>query len=314
MKRFLLLVYLCLSANVYADNLVDSTIPIKSIVVDESIPEESAKFLESRIEQILTRNGCASSSSTSRFYLAAKSSIISKGIVQTTPVKISLRMEVHFYLGDVISNKLYESASVTVAGVGISETKAYSSAFQKISSQNVQVQEMLTKAKNEIISYYNNQYETILSKAEYLSSLNKYDEAIAALMEVPEVCRNPYEKCLSKASEIYQLKIDYDAEMLILKALNIWASEQNSNGATEVMKLLNLIDPKTKHFKKVTELRNEISSKLDEQTRQEWEMEIRKYEDSQLFKRSIVEACKEIGVAWGNHQPQNVTKNIKTWW
>lgn len=314
MKRFFLLICLCLSVSAYADNVVDYNIPIKSIVVDESIPEESAKFLESRIEQILTRNGCASSSPTSRFYLAAKSSIISKGIVQTTPVKISLRMEVHLYLGDVISNKLYESASVTVAGVGISETKAYSSAFQKISSQNVQVQEMLTKAKNEIISYYNNQYETILSKAESLSSLNKYDEAIAVLMEVPEVCQNAYEKCLSKASEIYQLKIDYDAEMLILKALNIWASEQNSNGATEVMKLLNLIDPKTKHFEKATELRNEISSKLDEQTRQEWEMEIRKYEDSQLFKRSIVEACKEIGVAWGNHQPQNVTKNIKTWW
>ena len=42
---------------------------------------------------------------------------------------------------------------------------------------------------------------------------------------------------------------------------------------------------------------------------------MKKYEDNQAFKLSIVEACRAIGVAWGQGQPQNVTKTIvRSWW
>ncbi|MFR3187688.1 MAG: hypothetical protein ACLTOV_06740 [Phocaeicola sp.] len=60
--------------------------------------------------------------------------------------------------------------------------------------------------------------------------------------------------------------------------------------------------------------REEISSKLEAKAKKEWDFRMKQYEDNQVFKRSIVDACKAIGVAFGNGQPKNVTKNIISRW
>ncbi len=41
---------------------------------------------------------------------------------------------------------------------------------------------------------------------------------------------------------------------------------------------------------------------------------MKQYEDKQVFKNSIVEACRAIGVAFGNGQPKEVTKTIIRGW
>jgi hypothetical protein len=42
---------------------------------------------------------------------------------------------------------------------------------------------------------------------------------------------------------------------------------------------------------------------------------MKEYEDSQLFKRDIVDAVKAIGIAWGQNQPKTINKTIiKSWW
>ena len=47
----------------------------------------------------------------------------------------------------------------------------------------------------------------------------------------------------------------------------------------------------------------------------EWNFQQKQYEDSQDYKRSIVKACRDVGMAWANNQPQSIVKNIiRGWW
>ena len=57
-----------------------------------------------------------------------------------------------------------------------------------------------------------------------------------------------------------------------------------------------------------------ISKKLLADEKKIWDFQKKQYDDKQIFKQSIVEACKAIGVAFGQGQPQNVTRNIISRW
>ena len=89
-------------------------------------------------------------------------------------------------------------------------------------------------------------------------------------------------------------------------------------------------------YPEVVKFRDEISAKLSADEKREWDMMVKKYEDEQAFKkqqyederdfrlqqhndeianqRMIIDACREIGVAWGKNQPKSVTKNITRLW
>ena len=62
------------------------------------------------------------------------------------------------------------------------------------------------------------------------------------------------------------------------------------------------------------EVFGEIENKLQADAKRDWDFQMKKYEDNQAFKRSIVDACQAIGVAFGNGQPKNTTKNIVRKW
>jgi hypothetical protein len=41
----------------------------------------------------------------------------------------------------------------------------------------------------------------------------------------------------------------------------------------------------------------------------------KQYEDSQTYKKSIVKACRDVGMAWANNQPKSIAKTIiRGWW
>ena len=64
-----------------------------------------------------------------------------------------------------------------------------------------------------------------------------------------------------------------------------------------------------------TSFYKEVASKLKADDLREWNFHQKQYEDSQAYKRSIVKACRDVGVAWANNQPQSIVKNIiRGWW
>ena len=100
---------------------------------------------------------------------------------------------------------------------------------------------------------------------------------------------------------------------------------KDAESAAKVAGIISRIDPLWPDYPEVVKFRDEISAKLSADEKREWDLMMKKYEDEQAFKRqqyedeqqfkqSIVNACREIGVAWGKNQPQTVTRNITRLW
>ncbi len=282
---------------------------------DVGIPAEASNNLETKLQRILTDNGIADKGYAERFVLTAKIDILSKDVVPSTPTRISQKLDITFMVGDVAENKLYEAYNIEVTGVGTNETKSFISAFSNIDPQQRELCEMLSKAKEEIVGYYTLHCDEIISRATTLEATNKYDEAIFQLLSVPYVCADCYLKCQETAQIVYVNKINHEGATLLNQAKAAWAAQPNSVGASEATLYISQIDPQSAGYPEVEALLNKIESKLKEDEKKEWELRLKQIEAEQVFKGSMVEACKSVGTAWAKRRPMNWLKSIiHGWW
>ncbi len=303
------------STALFSQTLSDEgRISLNAVVSDEDIPSEACRNLENRLTRAIVANGYADNGYSNRFVLAAKVDILSKDVVPSTPARISQKLDITFMVGDVIENKIYSTCTVSSTGIGTNETKAFISAFSKINPNHKELQAMLVESRQKIITFYTDHCDEIVRNAQTLADMQKYDEAIFRLMSVPNVCAECYQRCQSVASIIYSRKIDSEAAALLNQAKAEWMSHSDATGAQIVAGIISQINPQAKNYDRVVAFREEISSKLEAKAKKEWDFRMKQYEDNQVFKRSIVDACKAIGVAFGNGQPKNVTKNIISRW
>ena len=296
-------------------SLYAQTISINALVVDENIPEEATRQLETKLQSALTANGYADNGYTERFVLTAKVNITQKDIASTTPVRISEKMDIILMVGDVVENKNFASVTIQTTGIGINDNKAFISAFHKINGNNPQIQQMLNDAKTKITDYYTVHCPEIIIRAQGLVSKQAFDEAISLLTSVPNLCEDCFIKCQQQSIAIYQQKIDYEATELLEKAKTIWATHQNVDGANKVADIIGQINPQSTHYAQVVSMREIVSAKLNADERRDWDFKMKQYEDKQLFKRSIIDTVKTVGVAWAQHQPSTIYQTIvRRWW
>lgn len=262
---------------------------------NNAIPTESAKFLENKMKKAVAANGYADEKPLGRFALVATCDILSKDVAPTTPPKISQKLELTFYVVDIVNNKIFESCEITLSGIGINETKAFNTAFQKLQPQNTAISEMLAKAKSEILDYYTNSCPAIIREANTLADMGEYDKAIFSLMSVPDICVDCHKQSLSMASEIYHKKIDAQCKQLLEQAKAKWAASPNTATATQIADLLGQIDPRARNYADVEAFRQAVSNKLSSDAAREWAFQMQKYNDNQQFKMSIVDACRSVG-------------------
>ena len=281
-----------------------------------NVPEEARTALETKMQQVATKYGLASNGLTDRFVMTAKVNVTSKDVTPTTPVKISQKMEVTLFIGDVVDNKVYESVVLNVAGIGQSEAQSMINAFNQIKTSNPQLKVFVEKAERKIVEYYSNNCQFILAEANTLAQQQKYDAAIAKLMVVPKVCKECYEQCMAKAVEVYQKKIDEDGTILVQQARNKWLVKRDYSAAKESLAILASIAPQSKAQKDANSLISEINIHLrnleamaEERRKQEWEFALKQYNDHIKTQHKMIDAAREIGLAYANNQPRTITYN-----
>ena len=154
----------------------------------EEIPTEAGKQLERKMVQLLTANGVSSNDTNNRFVITAKADITSKDVVASTPQRISEKIDLTFIIGDMVENKIFETITIPLIGIGINENKAYIAAINQVKPQSEELVEFLNRAKEKIVNYYSVRCLQIIKQAQQLASKNEYDEAIYQLMQVPDIC------------------------------------------------------------------------------------------------------------------------------
>lgn len=280
----------------------------------EKLPVQAKRLLVNKLKQVALKNGVSGSSLSSRFIITPNITILTKDITATAPPMTALTLEISFYIGDGIDGKLFASTSIEVKGVGTNETKAYISAIKRINPSNSDLKDLVDIGKAKIIDYYNNNCDLFIKEAKALESRQKYDEAIFKLVSVPQACGECYEKCLNVVEPIYQKQIDHECKINLAKAKNVWSIAQDYDAAVEASQYLEEINPNAACFKEAEKLTDQISSRIKEVNKQNWEFELKQQQNEMNKQMALINAVKEIGVAYGNNQPKSVTYHTHSWW
>jgi hypothetical protein len=275
----------------------------------ENMPIGAQANLENKLNQILTANGMAGNAMNSRFILSANVIVQTKDIVAGSPPMQAYTLDVTLYIGDGFEGKAFSSYTTTVKGVGENETKAYNAALKGIKTTDPNYQTFLDKGKTKIIEYYNAQCDFIIKEAKTSAGMNNFDEAIWKLTSVPDACTECWEKCMAAASAIFQQKIDFECKTKLMEATNLWNANQSWDGAQSAGAILATIDPKSACFNDSKILSDKIAKRILEVDKREWNF---KYDQEIGLERDMIKAYRDVGVAYGNGQPQNVT--YKSFW
>ncbi len=305
MKKYIAILSIFIALAFTARAQITDT-PLRVVVSqDAGIPDEAADYLYNRLLYLVTGyNTGVDDYGTSQFCISAKTIVESKEVVGSAPTMYTLSLNVVLYVADWVNNKLYTRGSFTVKGAGQSETKAYINAFKRFNPSDKEMQAFLEEARTSIINYYNSEGKVIIQSARTLAATRQYEQALFTLAAIPSACSSLYREAQSVILEIYGSYVDYDGQMKLSEARNIWASTQDREGAVRACALLSQIDPGSASYKDAATLSAEIQKQMGQIS------EMKVYNDSIDLEKQKLEAARQIGVAYGNHQQPSTTNLI----
>jgi hypothetical protein len=291
-------------------------IALASVVSDqiEGLTPSAQSNLQNKLNQIVTKNGMGGSSFNNRFIITANVVVLTKDITATAPPMQAYTLEVTLYIGDGIEGTLFSSTSVTLKGVGETETKAYMAALKNLKVTDPKYQIFIEQGKSKIIEYYNGKCDIILKEAEMLTNQNEFEAAITKLISIPEVCKECFDKAMDKVGPIYQKQIDRQCKIDLAEAKNVWNTNQDVSGAEKASFFLGKIDPNSSCYDEAQSFSNTIAKRIKELDQRDWEFKLKQQQDNVDIQKATINAAREIGVAYGNNQPKNVTYNYRGWW
>ncbi len=321
MKKILLSLLMIIGYNAYSQNALGKSDDAARITLAAYVPQQIDKMpdaarsiLANKLNQIVTQNGMGGAANNERFIITANVNVISKDLTATAPPMTALVLEVTLYIGDGFVGTKFSSTSISVKGVGESETKAYISALKGISPTNSNIQSFVGNGKSKIIEYYNSKCDFIIKEAQTLVSQNNFEEAIFKLTSVPEVCKDCYDKCMDAVGPIYQKQIDRECKSKLMEANTAWNAAQDSYGADIAGGILAQIDPNASCYKEALALSNKIAQRIKEIDQRDWKLQLKEQQDNVDIQKATIKAIRDIGVAYGNGQPKTVTYNVRGWW
>lgn len=246
----------------------------------DEISPEAAKQLERKMIQLLSSNGISSQDENNRFVITAKVDITSKDIVASTPQRVSEKIDLTLIVGDMIENKIFETVTIPLIGIGINENKAFIAAINQVKPQKAEFKDFLDKAKKKIVDYYAVRCSQIIRDARKMASGNAYDEAIYQLMQVPDIC-DCSKECQDLMVEYTIKRNNAIAAQLLNEARVKWSASPNSEGASDVADIIARIPVNTDSQKDVDALTKSINKKLRDDEKRNWDFKMRQYNDAQ---------------------------------
>ena len=229
---------LAYSQNNYGKSDDDARIVLNTFIPDdilESTPSARKLFI-TKIGQIASMNGLGGSkvNTNNRFIITGDLNILTKDVLPTAPPKYAVTIQTNLAVGDGIEGKSFASEFIEFKGVGTSEDKAFIVAIRKINPRHKKVKELLEKGKQKIIEYYNTQCDFILKEANTLADQKEFDSSISKLIEVPEVCKECYDKAMDLSSVIYKRKMENECQQNLTKSNSLIAQDKWEEAAVPI--------------------------------------------------------------------------------
>ena len=240
MKNIVTLLIFIISVSLNAQNTRGKTNDAGRIVLNtflgemEGVPPAAAKLLKNKLSQMVAKSGMGGSESFPRFVISADVDVLTKDFTQTIPQKIGLTLGVNLYIGDGIEGTVFASRYIELKGIANNETKAFIQSFRPISPRNKKFNEFIETGKKKIIEYYNSKCDFILKEANTLADQKDFDNSISKLVEIPDVCKECYDKAMDLSSTIFKRKMENECQENMSKSNSLIAQDKWEEAANPI--------------------------------------------------------------------------------
>lgn len=289
-------------------------ISLTPVVADlnEDIPMATYSLLQNKLQQIATNNGLGGNAYSPRFVITCNLNVMTKDVLPGPPPMIAMNIDATFYIVDYVSQTVFSTTTVSVKAVGTNLEKSYINGIRNINPRSPEMKSFVGAGKNKIIAYYNDRCDYILQEAKSLASQKRYREAIFQLSSVPEVCKDCYFQATDAIEPIFQAYLNDLCERNLSAATAVWIANPNSYGANEVIGYLSEILPDAACFGEAQNLVSEIRSKILADEKRDWNFQLKQWNDRVSLESQRIKAYRDVGVAYGQNQPNN-TYHFKGW-
>lgn len=260
-------------------------------------------LLSTRLMKALTSNGVTADDNYGQLYLSGKFDDIYKETLAGPPAQTAVHTSLTLMVADIFGNKTFDSETFDLRGVGTSPQRAYINALGSLNAKNKKLEEFINRAKRKVISYFDNNYASLLAKAKTAATRHDYDQALYFASLIPQCCKG-YPQAERALLEYHQQYLNFEGTRLLNQAKAAFALSPNSEGAAEAYALLNNIDPSSSAYNPAMSFASEVKK----QTKAEYDFEVhQKYTDEHQTRLKKIDAARQIGVAFGQGQKQTTT-------
>lgn len=307
MKKILTLLYILNFAILSAQNNTNdlNSISLSVILPDntEYLSRKSISKIESKIQHIVTKNGISGSGYTNEFLIYPKLEIFDESVIEGMRNLVVIEVEFNLFIQQYSTKKIFSSYSKSIQGSGYNKEKAIANAISKIPTTNNKIKEFILEGKEKILTYYNDNCNQILDDSNFLMKTQKFDHAIALLSSVPREAKSCYASVQDKSIEAYNAYQKQTCETNILKA----KTEISKNNFSSALRFLSYVDVSSPCLKKAELLINEVSTKVDQEEKRDWDLMLKKYNDRQNMEKYRLDTMKEIAKAYYKSKPTTIT-------
>lgn len=276
------------------------------------LPADAQSSLNMKLTQMVTQNGFGSFSP--QFVLTANVVMLDKQATATAPVQFITKIEVSFFVVDVMEQVIIDETSIEVQGIDRLENKAIIQAINQIKPRNPEIRRFMDNARTKIIDYYNTRIPALLTKAQQLAEQNQYGQALAVLAAIPENV-DQYPMVAEQMTAIYMKMIDRQAVAAIQDAKGKIAIRDYEGALDALM----FVDPSSSHSKEAFALIDQIKGAVDAKEERELAEKWKVYEDQReaqmraedLAKRRI-DAARAVGVEQAKTE-SSVANTLNKW-
>ena len=191
MKRIIIVCWMCVMPfYVIAQDSCGIQLMVAPMTQVENTPQSVCNQLEIRLINAITSTGSVTvSKDYAQFFVAGR---FVNSYIETLPgppIQTVVTTTLMLYMGDVKHQSVMASESIELKGVGRNEERAMTNALQQIKKTNPIIQNFVKRGKDEIISYFNKNYQQYLDSAQRALSKGHQEEALYYTGMIPACCQ-----------------------------------------------------------------------------------------------------------------------------
>jgi len=183
----------------------------------------ASQTITAKMMQIVAENGLGGYGNSPAFCLATVLTPTSRVATGTAPQRMLCKYTVTFVVGNMLTSDIYATYAMDVEGAGQSFEEATNNVASSIRNERG-LQEMLKKASDRILAWYNDNPQQFKSTVESFVAKQDYATAYALLTTVPEKATVCFNYALKRQDSVLEEMKNQKAEDMLSELRNAIAS------------------------------------------------------------------------------------------